>query len=92
MFKDSSVWIHPTTTLLADSAYQGIGKIHSNSQIPIKRKNKPELATVDKKYNRQLASVRCPIEQVNRRCVVRFFEWSRKSIEANISIIRKRGI
>ena len=66
MFKDRSVWIHPTTTLLADSGYQGIGKIHFNSQIPIKRKNKPELATVDKKYNRQLASVRCPIEQVNR--------------------------
>jgi phage host-nuclease inhibitor protein Gam len=70
MFKDSKVLIHPTTTLLADSGYQGIGKIHSNSQIPVKRKKKQELAAVDQKYNRQLASVRCPIEHVNRRCKI----------------------
>ena len=67
MFKESKVLIHPTTTLLADSGYQGIIKIHSNSQIPVKRKNKPELTAADKKYNRQLASLRCPIEHVNRR-------------------------
>ena len=28
MFKESKVLIHPTTTLLADSGYQGIVKIH----------------------------------------------------------------
>ena len=67
MFKDSGRLIHPTTTLLADLGYQGIHKIHSNSQIPIKRKKKQNLATIDKKYNRQLASVRCAIEHVNRR-------------------------
>jgi hypothetical protein len=67
MLKDSKVLIHPTTTLRADSGYQGIGKIHSNSQIPVKRKKKPELAAVDQKYHRQLASVRGPIEPVNRR-------------------------
>ena len=31
MFKESKVLIHPTTTLLADSGYQGIVKIHSTS-------------------------------------------------------------
>ena len=67
MFKKSKVLVHPTTTLLADSGYPGIIKIHSNSQIPIKRKNKQELTAADKKYNRQLASLRCPIEHVNRR-------------------------
>ena len=34
MFKNSKVLIHPTTTLLADSGYQEMVKIHSNSQIP----------------------------------------------------------
>ena len=70
MFKDSGQLIHPTTTLLADLGYQGIRKIHFNSQIPIKKKKQQQLATVDKKYNRQLASVRCAIEQVNRRCKI----------------------
>ena len=67
MFKESKVLIHPSTTLLADSGYQGIVKIHSNTQIPIKKKKKPELTAAEKKYNRQLASLRCPIEHVNRR-------------------------
>ena len=70
MFKKSKVLIHPTTTLLADSGYQGIVKIHSNSQIPVKRRKKSELTAADKKYNRQLASLRCPIEHVNRRCKI----------------------
>ena len=42
MFKESKVLIHPSTTLLADSGYQGMVKIHSNTQIPIKKKKKPE--------------------------------------------------
>ena len=67
MFKDRGRLIHPTTTWLADLGYQGIRKIHSNSQIPIKKQKQQKLATVDKKYNRQLASVRCVIEPVNRR-------------------------
>jgi DDE superfamily endonuclease len=67
MFKESKVLIHPTTTLLADSGYQGIVKIHSNSQIPVKRRKKLELTAADKKYNRQLASLRCSIAHVNRR-------------------------
>ena len=67
MFKDSKVQIHPAKLLLADLGYQGIRKIHPNSQIPIKRKKKQQLEPTDKKYNRQRASVRCPIEHVNRR-------------------------
>ena len=70
MFKESRVLIHPTATLLADSGYQGIVKIHPNSHIPVKKKPKPELLVADKKYNRQLASLRCSIEHINRRCKI----------------------
>jgi hypothetical protein len=90
MFKDSNVLIHPTTTLLADSGYQGIGKIHSNSQILVKRKKKSELDAADKKYHRQLASVRGSIEQVNRRGKI--FRVVKEVYRGKLSIIRKRGI
>jgi len=70
MFKDSRIAIHPDTTILADLGYQGIDKFHSNSLIPVKRKKKLHLTPIDKKYNRQLASLRCSIEHVNRRCKI----------------------
>ena len=67
MFKDSRVWSHPTATLLADSGYQGIVKIHPHSHIPVKNKPQQELAVADKNYHRQLASLRGSIEHLNRR-------------------------
>ena len=51
----------------ADSGYQGIKKLHENSETPRKKsKNKP-LTKEDKAYNRRISSERIGIEHVNRR-------------------------
>jgi hypothetical protein len=90
MFKESKVWIHPATTLLADSGYQGIGKIHSNSKIPVKKKKKQPRGPRIKNTTENLPLFDARLSMST--AAVRFFELSRKCIEASISIILKRGI
>jgi IS5 family transposase len=55
-----------TTLMQADSGYQGIKKMHSNSEIPIKGTKKKPLTTEQKKQNQQLASSRVSVENVLR--------------------------
>ena len=70
ILKESRIVIHPDIEKLADSGYQGINKIYSNTRTPIKKsKNKP-LTKENKKYNHQLAKKRIYIEHVNRRCKI----------------------
>ena len=40
LFKESGVHIHPKIKTLTDTGYQGIGKIHPNSELPKKRQRK----------------------------------------------------
>lgn len=54
----------PSTTLIADSGYQGIYQYHSNSKIPIKNSKKNPLTKENKKFNRELSSKRIIIENV----------------------------
>lgn len=42
---------------LADKGYQGIQKEHNSSQTPKKKPRKSELTSLDKKANRELASI-----------------------------------
>jgi DDE superfamily endonuclease len=64
MFTESKTRIHPNTKALVDSGYQGIQKIHANSESPRKRsKNKP-LSKDDKRYNRKIAKERVLNENV----------------------------
>lgn len=50
--------------ILADTGYQGIQKIHTNSVIPIKRK-RGEILTKDQKiFNHKLSSKRVVVENV----------------------------
>ena len=51
---------------LADKGYQGIQKIHESSKIPHKKTKKKKLSLEQKKYNRDLASIRIVIEHVYR--------------------------
>jgi len=44
LFKDSKVRIHVSIKALTDSGYQGIKKLHSNSELPKKRSKKCPLA------------------------------------------------
>lgn len=67
MFKQSKVPLNQTIECLVDKGYQGIQKLHANSQVPQKKPSKGELADVDKKRNRELARKRVVGEHINRR-------------------------
>jgi len=66
ILKDSKIHISETIQLLADSGFQGIHKIHLNSEIPKKNTKNKKLTKEEKKENRQLAKERICIEHVNR--------------------------
>jgi hypothetical protein len=51
----------------ADSGYQGIAKLHKNSETPKKKSKKCKLSKADKVNNRRIGSERIPIEHVNCR-------------------------
>ena len=67
LFKASGVHFHTQTQGFADKGYQGLQKLHLNSQIPIKKPKGGSLSKEDKRFNRQLARQRIAIEHVNRR-------------------------
>ena len=67
MFKQSKIHLNPTIECLVDKGYQGIQKLHYNSQVPRKKPRKGELTDLDKKRNRELAKKRVVSEHINRR-------------------------
>ena len=67
LFKDEFIGIDELIQLLADSGYQGIIELHSNSKTPIKKRKNQELTAEEKAYNRELSRLRILIENVNRR-------------------------
>lgn len=66
IWKKSRTLAHPSIKHLADKGYQGIQKIHSNSQTPIKKKRGQKLDSSARKINRELAKKRIVIEHINR--------------------------
>ncbi|SPR06220.1 IS5 family transposase ISOt6 [Orientia tsutsugamushi] len=40
LFKESKILIHPKVKAIADTGYQGIQKIHNNSELPKKKSKK----------------------------------------------------
>ncbi len=70
ILKESRLPLHPDIHKIGDAGYQGIQKIYPNSQTSIKKTKKKPLNAEDKKYNRELAKLRIPIEHVNRRCKI----------------------
>ncbi|WP_333416691.1 transposase family protein [Microcoleus sp. MOSTC5] len=63
----SKVRLATTIKLWRDKGYQGIAKLHANSQIPTKKPKSSNLSQVQRQENRTLASQRIIIEHVNRR-------------------------
>ena len=53
-----------TTGIKGDTGYQGIQKIHANSEIPKKRKRNNPLSKEDKRFNHQISSQRIYVEHV----------------------------
>jgi hypothetical protein len=66
LLKTSQVKMIGTTVCLADKGYQGIKKLHPNSQIPIKKPRGGQLSAQSKQQNRDLARRRVVGENVHR--------------------------
>jgi len=64
IFKESKLLIKPQTRILADKGYQGIQRLHSHSDIPIKRRKGEPLTKEEKKSNHKLSSKRTIVENV----------------------------
>ena len=56
--------IGPNIKVLTDTGYQGIAKIHANSELPKKKTKKNPLTKEDKKNNRKLSSQRAVNENI----------------------------
>ena len=67
VYKNSGTVLDESTKLLADSGYQGIRKLHENSETPIKASKLHPLTEDEKQYNRDLGSRRIVIEHINAR-------------------------
>jgi hypothetical protein len=60
------VYLKRESKCLVDTGYQGIQKIHSNSEHPKKKSKKHPLTQEDKKKNQRISSVRITIENIIR--------------------------
>ena len=67
LWKESKIRLNKEIEILGDKGYQGIQKIHQNSQITHKKKKKEKLSKEQKKANRQLSQRRIVIEHIHRR-------------------------
>jgi hypothetical protein len=58
MYKESNMHIHPAINILTYSRYQGLQKLHDNTEMPKKKSKKNPLTKEDKMRNRELSSHR----------------------------------
>jgi hypothetical protein len=66
LYKQSGVQPEADITCLGDRGYQGLNKLHSNSQTPEKKPRGQKLAAEAKRRNRALARLRIVVEHVIR--------------------------
>ncbi|PSB01261.1 transposase family protein [Merismopedia glauca] len=66
IWKKSRTRAQASTKYLGDKGYQGIQKMHENSQTPLRKKRGQKLDRSAKKINRELAKKRIVIEHINR--------------------------
>ena len=64
LFKGSQTRIHSEIKVLTDTGYQGLQKLHINSEMPKKKTKKNPLTKEDKKNNQRLSSERVLNENV----------------------------
>ena len=64
LFKESRTRIHPGVQACVDTGYQGLQKIHAQTEIPKKKKKKQPLTKQDKRKNREIAQKRVLNENV----------------------------
>ena len=64
LFKESKTHIHRAISVLTDSGYQGLQKMHPKAYMPKKKSKKHPLTKKDKQNNRELSSNRVLNENV----------------------------
>jgi CRISPR/Cas system-associated endonuclease/helicase Cas3 len=64
MFRKSNLIISDHITLYADSGYQGVKEIHSNSHIPSKNTKLHKLTRQQKQENHTLSKLRIKVENI----------------------------
>lgn len=64
MFRKSKVRLHPQVKAVVDSGYQGLQKLHAQTEMPKKRSKKNPLTKADKTKNREISANRVPCENV----------------------------
>lgn len=67
LFKKSKVHASKKTTIIVDTGYQGLQKIHEKTLKPVKRSKKKPLLKSEKKANHEISSVRVAVEHVIRK-------------------------
>lgn len=67
MYKKKPVKLGKNKKIIADKGYQGIQAIHSESEIPIKKKRNQGLRKEEKQHNRELSKRRMIVEHMNRK-------------------------
>ncbi len=72
LFRNSKTRLRENIKLLGDKGYQGIQKLHSNSETPKKKPRGKNLSIADKKKNRELARIRVIGENIN--CKLKVFK------------------
>ena len=77
LFKNSKIRIVKRIKVVCDSGYQGIQKIHTNSEIPKKKPKNGELSKEEKLNNKRISKFRITIEHINRR-IKRFLIFARR--------------
>ena len=70
LFKASRTVLDVSILSLADSGYQGIAKLHANSQTPKKKSKLYPLTVEQKAANREISRVRITVENVIGRLKV----------------------
>ena len=64
LFKSSKIHLKPGAQLTADSGYQGLTKLHTNSVLPKKSSKKRPLSKQERKQNRNISRKRIAVEHV----------------------------
>jgi hypothetical protein len=67
IYKESKTHLLASVLMQVDSGYQGIKKLHTNSELPLKTTKKHPLTKGQKKENHILSSSRVLVENVIRR-------------------------
>lgn len=70
MYKNSDFGLSDELEISADSGFQGIQKLHTKVQIPVKSSKLHPINETLKKQNTKKASKRVPVEHINRKCKI----------------------